>query len=278
MTAGTARRPDRITVRNAAFQQWLSLLTNRSQRHRSGSFLAHGVRAITIAADRGLPFHAILSDGRASPSEWASDLWTSLDTRHVVLTPELMRELGDKDDGVPELIGVLAIPPDDLGRLDVADRPFIVVFDRPSGPGNIGTLARSVDAFGGAGLVVTGHAADPYDPKSVRASTGSLLAVDVVRVPSHREVLAWAAASGADFAVLGLDEAGDADPRSIDLRGPTIAVIGNETRGLTAAWRDSCDPLVRIPMQGRASSLNAATAGSIVLYEAMLQRSQRRPA
>ena len=131
---------------------------------------------------------------------------------------------------------------------------------------------RSLDALGGAGLVVTGHAADPYDPKSVRASTGSLLAVDVVRVPSHREVLAWAAGSGVGFAVLGFDEAGDADLRSADLRGPTIVVIGKETRGMTAAWRDSCDQLVRIPMRGRASSLNAATAGSIVLYEAMLQR------
>jgi len=80
VTAGTAQRPDRITVRNAAFQQWLSLLSNRGQRHRSGSFLVHGVRAITIAADRGWPFRAILSDGRDSPSAWASALWKALDT------------------------------------------------------------------------------------------------------------------------------------------------------------------------------------------------------
>jgi len=195
----------------------------------------------------------------------------------VILASELMRKLGAKDDGVPELIAVLTIPPDDLGRLDVTGSPFVLVFDRPSGPGNIGTLARSLDALGGSGLVVTGHATDPYDPKSVRASTGSLLAVDVVRVPSHREVLAWAAGSGVAFAVLGFDEAGSADLRSVDLSGPTIAVIGNETHGMTAAWRDACDRLVRIPMQGRASSLNAATAGSIVLYEAMLQRSERSP-
>ena len=90
-------------------------------------------------------------------------------------------------------------------------------------------------------------------------------------------MLAWAAGSGVAFAVLGFDEAGSADLRSVDLSGPTIAVIGNETHGMTAAWRDACDRLVRIPMQGRASSLNAATAGSIVLYEAMLQRSERSP-
>lgn len=141
VTAGTAQRPDRITVRNAAFQQWLSLLTNRTQRHRAGSFLVPGVRAITIASERGWPFRAILSDGRDSPSTWASTQWAALDTRHVIVAPELMRELGGKDDDVPELVAVLAIPPDDLGRLPTASSPLVVVFDRPSSPGNIGTLA-----------------------------------------------------------------------------------------------------------------------------------------
>jgi TrmH family RNA methyltransferase len=67
-----------------------------------------------------------------------------------------------------------------------------IVFDRPTSPGNVGTLIRSIDAFSADGLVVTGHAADVYDPKAVRASTGSLFAVPVVRSDSSADVLSWA--------------------------------------------------------------------------------------
>jgi 23S rRNA (uridine2479-2'-O)-methyltransferase len=149
------------------------------------------------------------------------------------------------------------------------------VFDRPSSPGNIGTLSRAVDAFGGTGLVITGHAADPYDAKCVRASTGSFFSVPVVRAASHRDILAWVAeyrSRGVPVVVIGTDEQGKADIRDIDFAQPIVLVVGNETAGMTAAWRENCDVLVRIPILGTASSLNAATAGSIVLYEAMRHR------
>jgi TrmH family RNA methyltransferase len=146
----------------------------------------------------------------------------------------------------------------------------VVVFDRPTTPGNIGTLIRSADAFGADGVVVTGHAADPYDPKAVRASTGSLFAVPVVRAPSHREVVAWASASSAVF--VGTDESGDVPVDEADYAGTRIIVIGNETRGLSSGWREACDRMVRIPIVGAASSLNAAAAATVVLYEAARQR------
>jgi 23S rRNA (uridine2479-2'-O)-methyltransferase len=145
-----------------------------------------------------------------------------------------------------------------------------VVFDRPSTPGNIGTLVRSADAFGAHGVIVTGHAADPYDPRAVRASTGSLFAIPVVRVPSHREVLGWAGPAQ----LVAADENGDADLADADLSGPTVVLIGNETTGLTAAWRESAHRTVRIPITGAASSLNAAVAATVVLYEAARQRSR----
>jgi TrmH family RNA methyltransferase len=131
-------------------------------------------------------------------------------------------------------------------------------------------MARSADAFGASGLVVTGHAADPYDPRAVRSSTGSLFALTVVRAPSHREVLEWADPHG--IRIVGTDETASIDVRAATLTGPLLIVVGNETSGMTAAWRDACDPLVSIPMAGSASSLNAATAGSIVLEEAFRQR------
>jgi 23S rRNA (uridine2479-2'-O)-methyltransferase len=176
-----------------------------------------------------------------------------------------MRELGGKDE--QELIAVVGLRPDRLDRIPRPPGLLAVVFDRPSTPGNIGTLVRSADAFGAHGVIVTGHAADPYDPRAVRASTGSLFAIPVVRVPSHREVLDWTSAR-----VVATDEHGATDVADADLTGPTVIVIGNETSGLSAAWREAADLTVRIPITGAASSLNAAAAGTVVLYEAARQR------
>lgn len=262
-----------ITTRNARFQQWQALLDNRTKRHRLGEFLVQGVRPISLAIEHGWTVRAVLGDDRARRSAWAAEIWDSraptlAEAERVLLAPELMAELGGRDEP-PELVAVVALPPDDLARID-ADA-LVVVLDRPSYPGNIGTLARSADAFGARAMIVTGHAADPYDPRSVRASTGSLFALTVVRAPSHREVLDWTAVTGRR--VLGLDEDGAVDVRDADLTGPVAVVVGNETVGLTAGWRAGCDALLSIPMAGAASSLNAATAGSILLHEALRQRS-----
>jgi TrmH family RNA methyltransferase len=257
----------RITSRNARFQQWEALLHNRTKRHRQGEFLVQGVRPITLAVQHGWTIRTLISDGRARMSTWAGEVWENSGADHVVMAPELVAELGEKDEA-SELLAVVAMPPDSFARLDPAG--LTVVFDRPSQPGNLGTMARSADAFGASGLVVTGHAADPYDPRAVRSSTGSLFALTVVRAPSHREVLEWADPHG--IRIVGTDETASIDVRAATLTGPLLIVVGNETSGMTAAWRDACDPLVSIPMAGSASSLNAATAGSIVLEEAFRQR------
>jgi TrmH family RNA methyltransferase len=190
-----------------------------------------------------------------------------------------MAELGERTDGPPELLAVAALPDDDLERITPGTSPVVVVFDRPTGPGNIGSLARSVDALGGAGLIVTGHAADPWDPAAIRASTGSVFAVPVLRSPSHREVLQWLGerrASGESWTVVGLDEAGGHELADVDLAGPTLLVVGNETVGMSAGWREACDTIAEIPMGGSASSLNASVAGSLALYEVSRQRRRGR--
>jgi len=130
-------------------------------------------------------------------------------------------------------------------------------------------------------VLVTGHAADPYDTAAVRASTGSLFGIPAVRVPSPRDVLAWVEARRADGIPLQLvatDEHGDVDVFDVDLTAPTLLLVGNETAGLSAAWREAADRTVRIPITGTASSLNAANAASIVLYEAARQRLTARSA
>ena len=254
----------RVSTRNAAFQQWQALLTNRTKRQRAGAFLVQGVRPVSLAVEHGWAVRTLLHPP-GELSRWAADLLARVDADRAEVAPELLAELAGKESA--ELLAVVALPPDRLDRIPL---DLVVVFDRPATPGNIGTLVRSADAFGASGLVVTGHAADPYDPRAVRASTGSLFALPVVRVPSHREVLDWAA--GAQL--VGTDERGSVDVAGHDLTGPTVLLVGNETSGLSAAWREVAHTMVRIPIAGAASSLNAAAAGTVVLYEAARQRAR----
>ena len=265
----------RVTSRNARFQQWEALLVNRAKRQRSGEFMVQGVRPITLAIRHGWPIRALLYDADAELSQWAADALRAVDATRVAVSAELMRELGGKTDGTPELLAVAGLPEDDLDRIPAGPGMLTVVFDRPASPGNIGALIRSADAFGASGVIVTGHAADVYDPRSVRASTGTLFSLAAVRVPSHRAVLDWVRAiraGGTALRIVGTDENGDIDLTRVDFTQPTLLLVGNETTRLTAAWRDACDHLARIPMLGTASSLNAATAASIVLYESARQR------
>ncbi|MCP3421495.1 TrmH family RNA methyltransferase [Nocardioides pinisoli] len=259
----------RITRENARFQQWEALLTNRSKRHRNREFLVQGVRPITRAVEERWTVRALLrADG--ATSTWSDALWSTTDAERVLLSPDLHARLSGREEGA-ELVAVVEMPEDGVTRLEEPRRPHgpVVVFDRPTSPGNIGTLARSADAFGASALVVTGHAADPYDPQSVRASTGSLFALTVLRVPGPGPVVEHAHAHG--YRIVGTDEAGTA-LADVDLTGRLVVVVGNETHGLSSGWRAACDEVVSIPMVGTASSLNAAVAGSIVLHDALRRR------
>jgi tRNA(Leu) C34 or U34 (ribose-2'-O)-methylase TrmL len=131
-----------------------------------------------------------------------------------------------------------------------------------------------VDAFGADAVVITGrNAADPYDPKAVRASTGSLFAMAVVSAASAHEVAEWARKQPHAPTIVGTDERGEKALSEHDLRGPSLLVVGNETTGMSKSWFELADATARIPMSPKAaSSLNAANAGSVALYEAARQR------
>lgn len=268
--------PRRVEKRNATFQHWQTLLTNRTKRHRAGELLVQGVRPITMAAETGQVFHALLTDGRVAPSAWAQDLLASGLAPVTAVAPDLMAELGEKDGDPPELLAVVRMPTDDLSRLPTSPDAVVVVLDRPTSPGNVGTLVRSADALGAAAVVTTGHAADVWDPQAVRASTGSVFGLPVIRTDSAADVLAWVQerrADGLDVTVVGTDESGDVLLCEAVLDPPLLLVVGNETRGMSRAWAEACDVVARIPMAGSASSLNAAASGSIALYEIARRRS-----
>lgn len=270
----------RVWSRNARFQQWQALLANRAKRQQAGEFLVQGVRPISLAAQFGWSFRALIYDGERRLSGWARDLLGDVDALRVSMAHGLLAELGEKTEGPPELVAVVEMPGDDLGRIEVADGFLAVALDRPANPGNIGSIIRSADAFGADGIITTGHAADAYDPRSVRASTGSLFARPVVRVSSHRDVAAWMTAHrerGRPIVIVGTDEHGECDVFDFDFTRPTLLVVGNEAAGLSGGWRELCDHTVKIPMTGAATSLNAANAATAVLYEIARQRITATP-
>jgi TrmH family RNA methyltransferase len=265
----------RVSSRNARFQQWEALLSNRAKRQRTGEFLVQGVRPITLAARYGWRFRALIHDAERPLSRWAQALLRDVPAVTVAMAPALLAELGEKEEGRPELVAVVEMPGDGLDRIGAGHDFLGVLLDRPANPGNVGSIIRSADALGAHGVIVAGHAADVYDPRCVRASTGSLFALPVVRVPGHREVAAWVAAQrarGCPVVLAAADERGDKDVFDFDFTQPTLLLAGSESAGLSAAWRELSDVVVRIPMAGAASSLNVASATTAVLYEAARQR------
>lgn len=268
----------RISTRNSRFQLLEALTRNRNHRSREHRFVVQGVRPISQAIEHGWTILTVIHDAQRTLSPWARDaLQQAQET--IAMSPALLAELADKDEGATEIIAVVAMPPDDLSRIPVP-RDFLgMVFDRPTQPGNIGSILRSMDALGGHGLIVSGHAADPYDPKSVRASTGSLFATPVVRAASGRPVFDWVRdvrAQGTPLTLVATDEHGDVDVWDYDFAQPSLVLIGNETTGLARGWREAADVIVRVPMSGSASSLNASNAATLMLYEAARQRAAMR--
>ncbi|MFI9510264.1 TrmH family RNA methyltransferase [Nocardia sp. NPDC052566] len=270
----------RVSTRNASVQVWQAYLNNRTKRHRDGRFLVQGVRPITQAIANDWPLETLLYRlGTPDLSAWARELLDTSEVPQVGLVPELMAELGEKSTGIPEVVAVAMSRQPELDTFEPGepgeDAPIVVVFDRPNSPGNLGTLIRSADAFGASGVIVTGHGADQFDPQAVRASTGSLFAMPVLRAAGAAQVLEFRdrqVARGIPTRIIGTDERAPHAIFDHDLTEATILVIGNETSGMSTAWQEACDDLVFIPMGGTASSLGAPSAAAIALYEISRQR------
>ncbi|MEU8898030.1 TrmH family RNA methyltransferase [Nocardia sp. NPDC048505] len=270
----------RVSTRNASVQVWQAYLSNRATRNRDARFLVQGVRPITQAVAAGWPLETLLYRlGAPELSSWARELLDTAEVPCVGLVPELMAELGEKSAGTPEVVAVAVSRQDSLDAFAPGEPgetpPVVVVFDRPNSPGNLGTLIRSADAFGASAVIVTGHGADQYDPQAVRASTGSLFAVPVLRAAGAAQVVAFRdrqIARGIPTRIVGTDERGTHAIFDQDFTEATILVVGNETSGMSQAWVEACDDLVSVPMGGTASSLGAPSAGAVALYEISRQR------
>lgn len=147
-----------------------------------------------------------------------------------------------------------------------AEQRLVLVLDRLQDPGNLGTLLRTADAVHAAAVVLLEPCVDPFDPKTVRGSMGSLFTIPFSRVPSPGAILPQLAALG--YRLVGADaNQGSTVWRSDALNGAAALVLGNEARGLSADVQPFLTHAVSLPLRGHAESLNVSVAGGILLYE-----------
>jgi 23S rRNA (guanosine2251-2'-O)-methyltransferase len=159
--------------------------------------------------------------------------------------------------------------------IERGEAPFVLVLDSLEDPQNFGSLLRTAEASGVHGVVYPVRRQAPLSPAAVKASAGAVEHLLLVPVEDLSEALTDLHVRG--LRVIGSDADASLTARQADLRGPMVVVVGSEGQGLGPAVRRRCDTVVRIPMRGRVTSLNAAVAGSILLYEASSQRAGNRP-
>lgn len=269
----------KMSVRNAAFQRFETLQRNREKRTRERLFFVEGVHPIEQAVYAGWEFEALGYAAGRRLSGWALDMRARAQAQtEYEISPELMAELSNREEPC-ELIALVRQRTDGLQRMAARanEQSLFVVFDRPQNPGNLGTIIRSADAFGADGLIVTGHGADVYDPQCVRATIGAIFHMPFAAMASAEEALAWVNSLEKRPVIVGTSAKGDCLLSEVDMTGPTLLLIGNETFGLSKAWKAGCDRLAKIPIYGAASSLNAGCAASICLYEIARQRAFPAP-
>ena len=266
----------RVQRENQWFQRVESLRWNRKKRQQHRQFFVEGVWSINqLMANDTWDIEALLYTLERPLSNWAQEVLRESRARwHLELSDALMKKLSDKDE-TSELLAVVRMLPDTPSRIPIHRDVLIVAAVRPASPGNLGTLIRSCDALGAHGLIVTGHAADLFDPKTIRAAAGSFFALPSIRMASFTDLYGWL--EGVRQALPGLQTVGtsahaEADVWSCTFTRPTVFLIGNESTGLSRRHRELCDRIASIPMAGTAPSLNMACAATAVLYEVQRQR------
>ena len=270
-------REKAIYSKNDLFQTLETLKTNRNKRYQRHEFLVEGVRSLNEAVRNGWRIRSWVYDPNRL-SDWARGMLAVPTEVNYRLTPELMAALSGKSD-VSELMAVVEMRQDDLSSLPLSPVPFLVLFDRPSNKGNLGTMIRSCDGFGADALILTGHAVDLYDPDVVVSAMGSFFKTPVVRVADNRALEAYLAdlkARFPDLLVLGTTAHRECPVDAVDLTVPLVLMIGNETMGLNKAFKERCGRLCSIPMAegSYATSFNVSCAASVLMYEVTRQRNR----
>lgn len=251
-------------------------LTKRSARQETGLFLLEGPQA----AREALAFRPdTLVELFATPTamERHQDIRDAAAEAglEIVFTTEAVLD-AMADTVTPQgIVAVARQSPTSLKDVFAASPTLVAICEEVRDPGNLGTIIRAADAAGADAVVLTGRTVDPYNPKVVRATTGSLFHLPVAVGADLSATVERAHAAG--LRVVAADVGGDDFLARRDvLAEPTAWLFGNEARGLEDAALGLADLALRLPIYGRAESLNLATAASVCLYEtAFAQRGRR---
>ncbi|MBA4772908.1 MAG: RNA methyltransferase [Sphingomonas sp.] len=257
--------PRSITAHSNPLIKRMRLLRDKRHRRAERLFLAEGLRILTEAHDAGrLPrwlFFARDTAEHPLVRLLVADV-EKAGGEAIETTPDILSKLSGKDNpqavvGVFDEFGVA------LAAIDRAVSPLWLVAERLRDPGNLGTILRTADAVGAGGLILIGQCVDPFSVEAVRASMGALFTVAVAQA-EWDEFLPWLRAGPGQLVGLSLDT--ETDYRAARYAAPCFLLTGNEAQGLPPDYAAACDLRVKIPMRGKADSLNAAVATAIMAY------------
>lgn len=263
--------PREITAYSNPLIKRVRNLRDKKHRREEGLFLAEGLRILTEAREAGrLPEYLFFARDNAShPLVVALVEATEAAGGEAIETnADILSKLSGKDNP-GAVVGVYPEFALALGALDRGAAPIWLVAERLRDPGNLGTILRTGDAVGAGGLILLDDCVDPFSVEAVRASMGALFTVPVAKA-SWAEFQAWLRAGPGQLVGLSLDT--EHDYKAPRYAAPTFLLTGNEAQGMPGFMAEECDLLVKIPMLGKADSLNAAVATAVMAYEVLSQQ------
>ena len=234
-------------------------------RDETGQFVAEGLKFILEAIDLKR-FPEVLLFGPEAAShpllERARTATLRAGGQVVEVTRDILAKVSRRDN--PQaVIGVFRQAFTPLEALKPASATGWVALHRVRDPGNLGTVIRTADAAGCGAVILVGECCDPYSVEAVRATMGSIFALPIVQT-DETAFAAWRASWPGS--VVGTLLSATVSHAEADYRRPTLVLLGNEQQGLTPDMAALCDVNVKIPMRGRADSLNLAVAAGIMIY------------
>ena len=262
--------PRTITAFSNPLVKQVRGLRDRKNRRREGLFVAEGLRIVAEAHEAGQVPAILFFNGGEEIHPLLAGIIADTEAQggEVIETDaDILCKLSGKDN--PQtVLGVYRALDTSLDGIDRAAAPLWIVAQALRDPGNLGTLLRSGDAAGAGGLILIDDCADPLSFEAVRASMGALFTQRIAAAP-WSTFLSWLRAGEGMLVGTSLDAA--TDYQAVAYAKPAFLLVGNEQGGLPPEYAGACDALVKIPMLGKADSLNAAVAAAVVAYEMVNQ-------
>ncbi|MCS7264084.1 MAG: RNA methyltransferase [Armatimonadetes bacterium] len=258
-----------ITSRQNELYRFLKALTEPQTRKKQGAFLIEGATFVSeLLEDKSRPILTIVLTPEFAETERGKEIIAKAQQKRIsimLMSNALFKEIASSETPQGVLAAIRQPQREQIEQLKVPSSAKVVVLEGLQDPSNVGAIIRIADAIGALAVIYTKGTADPYAPKSVRASAGSLIHVPVLEVSSVKEAVDWLKAKS--FQIVGTTPQEGTSIYKAKFADKVAVLIGNEARGLSEEAKRASDLLVTIPMIGKVSSLNAAVAAGVLLYE-----------